>query len=217
MLLRSTLTALLALALIGAAGCDRSADSTGFVKPAGGNVHHNDKFGLTVTSPKGWYVMNFDQTSKMMDTGIEVSAAGNERLKGVAEAAKQKTATIFTFFRLPPGSPVDFNPSVMGAAEDVSLAPGVETGKDYFFHARKLMEASNVPYQFENGYKQRTIGGQVFDEMDLHVALNGQRLGQSYYAARHGGSVVLFITSYKSEDDRKETDAVISSIILDWK
>jgi hypothetical protein len=212
------------VALLAVAGCDvggivkgSGKGSAEGVKAAGKNDYFNKAFGLTVTAPEGWFVADNDQTKKLMDSGVDLAAVGNDKLKAIAQASQGNALNIFAFFAHPPGAPVPTNPSVLGVAEDVSAAPGVTNGKDYFFHVRAMMAQSTMAPTFEDGYKTRTIGGQAFDEMDGHMDLNGISVKQSYFAAKHGNNVVSIVQSWVSDDEHKATNTVIDSIKLDWK
>jgi hypothetical protein len=220
---KSILTCTVLCAAMLAAGCNRDATAGGVEEAAGGlaekvseNAYRNAAFGLTVTAPDSWSVMDNQQTKRLMDVGTDVATAGNDRLKAVAEASKQGTTNIFTFFKHPLGTPVEFNPSVMGVAENLMLAPGVKTGRDYFFHARKLMEQSSMPVEFVGDYTTAKIGGQAFDRMNVRMDVNGVSVNQSYYAARHDNFVVVIIQSYQTDAEREETMAVVDTIKLDW-
>jgi len=134
----------------------------------------------------------------------------------MAEASKQTTSSIFMMFKDPPGTPVEFNPSVIGVAESVLMSPGVKSGKDYFFHARKVMEQSSIAPEIIGDYSTRKIGGQMFDRMETRLDANGITVNQRLYAAKHDNHIILIVQSYKDETQEKETAAVLDSIRLDW-
>lgn len=213
---RSVLMCVTVCAAMLATGCNRDAGDSGVAEKISENTYRNAAFGLTVTAPDGWFVMDNQQTERMMEVGTDVATAGNDRLKAVAEASKQATSNIFAFFKHPVGAPVEFNPSVMGVAENLMMAPGIKTGRDYFFHARKLMEQSSIPLEIVGDYTTTKIGGQAFDRMDVRLDANGVAVSQSYYAARHDNFVVVIIQSYQNEAERKETLAVLDTVRLDW-
>lgn len=226
---RSILMSVLLCTAMLAAGCNRDAGAVAerpageAAEKAGGiaekiseNVYRNRTFGLTVTAPDGWFVMDNDQTERVMEVGVDVATAGNEKLKAVAEASKQATSNIFMMFRHPPGTPVEFNPSVLSVAESLAMAPGVQTGKDYFFHARRLLEQSSMAPEVIGEYSTKTIDGQVFDTMDIRLDTNGVVISQRFFAARHDNHIIMIVQSYQDEAQEKETAAVLDSIQLDW-
>ena len=215
-MIKSILTCAALCAAMLATGCNRDAGASGVAEKVSENTYRNAAFGLTVTAPDTWFVMDNQQTEKLMEAGTDMATAGNDKLKAIADASKQATSNIFTFFKHPVGTPVEFNPSVIGVAENLMMAPGVKTGRDYFFHARKLMEQSSVPIEILGDYTTTKIGGQAFDRMDVRMNANGVSVNQSYYAARHDNFVVVIIQSYQNDAERKETMSVIETIRLDW-
>jgi hypothetical protein len=91
----------------------------------------------------------------------------------------------------------------------------VKTGADYFFHMKRLMQQSNVTYEFKEPTTTREIGGVVFDRLDLTFSLNGQSVDQSYYAARRGDHVVAIIETAGTPEEWRETSALIDTITFD--
>lgn len=184
----------------------------------GANTYANKSLGVTITAIDGWTVIDDTKVKDLMSNSSDAVAGDDKQLKAVLEASRKKSGPFFTSFKLPVGAPVDFNPSLTAAYENVSIAPGVKTGKDYFFHTRKLMERGAIPYVWDDAEaRPRTIGGQSFDEMRVHLERPGlPPIRQSYYAARHGDMVVAFILSYVTSEEREMLDAAVDNIRLDW-
>lgn len=185
-----------------------------FGEQVGKNVYTIPAFGMTVEKPEDWYALDSAQAKLLVDQGKDVSAAGNKELQAVMEASQRNMSELFSFFRYAPGTPTHNNPSVLGVAESVAAAPGIKTGADYFFHAKRLMVQSNAHYEFADSYGERIIGGSKFDRMDVTISLAGVEAQQSYYAARRGDFIVSIIESYKTPEEHEATSAIIDSIKL---
>lgn len=183
----------------------------------GKNVYRNEQFGLTITAPEGWYVADSEVTKQLMEVGADVSLANQSAAKRDAlKASVQRSTNIFSFFRHPPGTPTESNPGLLGMAENVGMEPGITSGRDYFFHARKVLEMGAVPTKIAPDYNQRTIGGQKFDRMDVVMGEASQAIQERYFAARHGASMVVLIEAYRTDEELAELDRVLDSIKLDW-
>lgn len=181
------------------------------------NTYVSEKFGITATAPEGWYVMDSDVTKKLMDVGLNVSTAGADaQTKAAMDASLDRASNIFGFLKHPPGAPVEETAGIMAVAEDVSIAPGVTRGSDYFFHMRKLFERTGQDVQIADSYTTVDIGGQSFDRMDLTMTMMGHTASQRYFAARHANDIIAFIQSYSSPEDLATLDAVLKSIKLAW-
>ncbi len=197
-----------------AAACDRAPKEKAFADAISPNAVRSAAFGITAEKPAGWFSPTQEMQDALLDQAAKVVSHGNDALAGKIEVAMPRSSQIFAMFKYEPGAAVESNPSVIAMAENVSLSPGLKTGKDYFFHFRKLAVTGNSQYEFKEE-STLTIGGKDFDRLDLTLTLNGQSTDQSYYAARFGDEVILFIQSYKSEQERAETDAIIRSIGID--
>ena len=208
-----TLVVLLAILPL-AASCDRAPKQKAFAEAISENAVRSEKFGITAEKPKNWFALSEEMQNAIVDQGAKVASGGNSAVEGAVEAGMARTTQIFGVFKHEPGSPVEFNPNVLAIAENVKIAPGVKTGSDYFYQFRKLAAQTNVQYDFKEETAVK-IGGKEFTRLDLTMTVAGQSADQSYYAARMGDEMILFIQSYKSDADRAETDAVIRSIKFD--
>ena len=195
----------------GAPESDTSGAATG-VAPAQAN---EVPVGVSFNPPEEWYALDEAATSQLMDFGLEVGAPEDKTMRAAAAASGKRTTPLFAAFKYPPGEPVEFNPSLMGALEDVSMVPGVKSGRDYFFHARRMLEQSPIPYTFADEYGAQEIGGRTFDRMDLSVNVSNLVVHQSYYAARSRDKVILIIASYSNEEQQRELAELLEMIELD--
>lgn len=208
--------ALALLAMTSACGND-AAEPASEVVAGSDNTYRADMFGMTVTAPDGWYVAPSDVMDKMMASGQDIATSRmDETTQAMIDGSVARTVNLFTFTEYPPGAPVESSSAILGIAEDVSIMPGIERGRDYFFHARKLMEQSPIPTEIAEEYGERTIGGHVFDRMDVVMGGPERQVRQNYYAARHGDHIVALIASYGTDEQRAALDEVIDSITLDW-
>jgi hypothetical protein len=223
-MIKQTLTPIALAAVMVAAGCGPNGAPAGggsntadLAQPISKNTYQNKPFGITITAPDGWYVADNEMTRQIMDVGKQLTTDGqNAQTKAAMEASLARSSNLFTFLKHAPGTPVDSNPGILGISEDVSVAPGVERGSDYFFHMRKTLDASGADYDVVGDYETRKIGGQDFDRLEIVLRTMGAAASQRYYAARHGKDMVVFIQSYNAPEDLAALDGVLDSVELDW-
>jgi hypothetical protein len=220
------------LVLATVSGCgpnaSREADAAAPAAAAGGmkaeaptavgpNTYTIASQGMTITAPEGWYVADTALMQQLMEVGKDVTTSNMDSgTKAAIDSSLSRAGSLFTFMEVPPGTPREYIPAIMGVSEDVSMMPGLSRGSDYHFHARKLMEQSAVPTTISETYTERMIGGQSFDRMDIKMGIAGQEILQRMYAARHGNHVVAIIQSYKTDEELAKLDQVLDSIKLDW-
>jgi hypothetical protein len=208
--------------LLLASGCGASDEKTtaenadAFARQTNESVLLSPAFGLSIKPPKDWYALGSNELNDLMEMAADVASAGQDDLAAILDASQIKTYNLFAISRYETGFPVDENPNIMAVAENVSSSPGVKNGRDYFFHAKRLMAQATPNYKIEKGYKIRTIGGVDFDQMDLTIELAGILTRQSYYAAKHDDYMIVIIQSYYTEDGKELTSNVIDTIELDW-
>lgn len=200
------------------AGNDAKPDSsTSMVtEEIGDNAFRNEFFGLTVSKPESWHALDQQQQLQLMGLGGDIASSGNDDLKRIVDATAKNNHPLFAFFMYELGSPVTTNPSVIGLAENIGLMTGVKTGRDYFFHVKKLLSNTGMNYELNEEYGERVIGGVAFDSMEVTSTFDGTPIAQTYYAARHGNFVISIIATRGADESVAATSEIIDSIKLDW-
>jgi hypothetical protein len=183
---------------------------------AGDGRYVSDFFDLSVEKPESWYVLSSEELNKIMQVGVDVLAGEDENTRRALDASSVNTVPLFGFFQYKPETPVEFNNNLLAIAENVRLAPGVKTGADYFFHARKMMQNSGLEIRFAEEYGVRDIGGREFASMDSVMTFGDASVGQTIYVRREGDYFLLFTESYKPGSNRDEVAAILDSIQIDW-
>jgi hypothetical protein len=209
----------LALVLLASCGKDEAAPPPASDASAVETGAQSEAAALPVVraeAPPGWYVAESALVDAMMERGGEMMAGDNAALKAISDAAKSSTVPIFTYFKHPPGTPDVSNPGVVALAENVAIAPGVRSGRDYLKSARSLLTQGTIEVAVLDETGGRTIGGQDFDSMTIEMSMPGMAVTQIYHAKRRDDFVIVFIQSYVTEAEKLETDAVLDAVELDW-
>lgn len=173
-------------------------------------------FGVTIEAPATWHRMSNAESDGMMDTGRELIAGDDENMGRMLESSRDNGKVLFSYFEHPPGTPIEFNASVIASAENVSLAPGIQRGSDYLFHMRRMLANSGIVAEFSDGAEETRIDGEVFDSMRTTMQINGLTVHQQVQAARHGDYVISIVRSWMTSEQDAATLALINSIKLDW-
>jgi len=117
-------------------------------------------------------------------------------------------------FKHEPGSPVQSNPNILGIAESLGYLTGIRTGKDYQFHAKNLMEMSQVPYEFTDPSYPETINGTPFEVMPVRLNVGPTSLQQLYYSTVKKGYALSFILTYWTDEELAELKGYLSTLEL---
>lgn len=166
-------------------------------------TYTNQYFNMVVDVPTGWVVQSEAQNKELIDSGAEMIAGDDENMKNALKASHKQTLTLFSFFKYEQGSPVEFNPSIMGIAERVSGMPGIKRGSDYLFHVKNLLESGQMNYEFPSPIFEKEISGVSFDVMPLQLTMGAVTIHQNYYAAKFEDYVLSLISTYSSGDEEE--------------
>lgn len=205
----------LGLCALTGSGCGKKAGEQMDAGRFEGPVYHNDYLGMTITIPADWSVQDREVTRQTARTGEQMLSGNNQNMQAVLEAAESRTVNLFNLFKFPPGSPVPYNPNIYAIAEDNSHTPGIKTGGDYLYHARRLLESGQMEFKFPREVYTETLAGAEFHVMtvDLHVPPTGKMM-QEYYATVRKGYVLVLILSYVTEEERAELHHVLDTMTL---
>ncbi|MBN1501823.1 MAG: hypothetical protein JW982_16820 [Spirochaetes bacterium] len=177
------------------------------------NIYKNSFFSLTASIPEKWFVQSKETTQMLIEKGKDIVAGDDENMKAVIRASDVNTAYLLTVFQNELGTPVEYNASFMIMAENLKLYPGIKTGKDYLFSARRLMNQSQIKYDhLDEDFEKRSIGGKEFYLMNALIKYAGLDIKQTYYCTTLNGFALNVIISYVTDEQKAILDKFVSSI-----
>ena len=208
-----TLIYLLAAAvLVGCSSQEKNLpESFDFGKTENG-TYKNDYFNLEITFDPNWIVQDKQQMNDLVDLGSEMVAGDNESLKSVVKAAQVNTAYLLTIFKHELGAPVEYNPSFMAIAENTKNSPGIKDGSDYLFHAKKMLEQTQIQYYFDNDISEKKIGKSKFHVLEAKLDYVGKTIIQEYICTVSKGFSLSFIISYTTDAEKEELYQIIDNM-----
>lgn len=193
-------------------GCgQKAADKIGYGTLENG-VYRNEYFGMRVNLPKEWYALDDESRKALMQKGRKMIAGQDKNLEAVLDASELNTVNLLVVYKYPPGTPVPYNPSLVCVAEKVGHLPGIKNGSDYLYHARKLMERSQLKYDFAENIHSEKIGGVSFDVQDTEVSTGAFRIQQKYYAAIMKGYAFGLVLSSSTEEEQEALKQILTAM-----
>jgi hypothetical protein len=191
------------------AGCGRDEPpDAGAVKDG---VYENRFFGVSLKIPEGWQVQDAESRKKFLQKGRQLSAGKETQLQEALEQAEQNTLNLLMLFRFPLGSTESYNPGFIVVAEKLVEGAPIQSGTDYLAYAKRAMELSRLPYSF-GAISSATLGGKSFGVMDVEVNVGKSPVKQSYRATVMKGHALVFILSYKEEEDLRSEQQILQSV-----
>jgi hypothetical protein len=180
------------------------------------NIYTNSFFNLTMTLPADWKLQSQQQTENLMKEGRKLVAGEDRNLENAIRATEINTANLIVLYQYELGTAVGYNPSLMLVAENLKFAPGVKTGADYLFHARKLLSQAQIQYDhLDEEFERVDINGQIFYLMNTHIDYLGYEIKQKYYSTILQGFSLNMIITYVSDDQKSELEQSIYTLTLE--
>ena len=175
-------------------------------------VYSHDYLGFSLRLPNGWHIQSEAQLQAQTKMGQDLIAGDDELLKRQMKASEQQSVSLFSVFQHPIGKTPDFNPSISGVAEQVSLASGVKSGADYHKFAKDLLAKGQMDYSFPTPVYSISLGGKNFDVLHAEINFQGVVIRQKYYAFLIEDYVLLFVTSYGNDQQDKMLESILQEI-----
>lgn len=174
--------------------------------------YQNDYFDMEVLFNPNWIVQDKQAMNNLVTRGSELVTGDNKNLKSIVKASQVNTAYLLAVFKHEVGAAVEYNPSFMIVAENTENFQGIKNGKDYLFHAKKLLKQTQMSYLFEKEVFEKKIGECLFHVMEAKLDYMGKIIIQEYISTVNRGFSLSFIISYTTEEEKNELYEVINNI-----
>jgi hypothetical protein len=172
----------------------------------------NSFFGLEITLPSDWILLTKAQLQNLTEKGKKLLAGDNERMKKIVKAADVDDANLFGVFKYEMGAAVNYNPNLILVAANLKNSPGVKTGDDYLFHARKLLKQSQLYDYIDEECEKEIINNQEFYLMSAYIKAMGLNLKQTYYATVRNGFALMVAISFIDDEEKDNLEKTVKSI-----
>lgn len=209
--IKSTLIFIVAIMLM-TTGCAKKASDEIDFGAIKNNIYKNKYFSLSVTLPPTWSVQDENSRKQNIKLAKKMLAGDDKNLTAVMKASEMSSVSLFTATKHPIGTPVSFNPSISCVAERISHMPGLKTGQDYLFHAKKLLQSSQMKVSFPKKFSNQSLGGHDFGVMYVDMNIRGTRLHQKYYATLLKGYALAFVISFSTNEDELALQNILNSM-----
>jgi hypothetical protein len=176
-------------------------------------LYSNTYFKFEMSVPPDWVIQTKEQTDALMKKGEELIAGDNQNLKSALKASEVNVANLLYASQYEKGAAVEYNPSMLMNAENVRDSPGIKSGKDYLFQARRILEQSQMKYDhIDKEFSKETIGGIDFYKMNAEITYLGLSIRQIYYCSIRYGFSLNIIISFVNDEQKSELSKSIQSI-----
>ncbi|MDM7860942.1 hypothetical protein QTP81_10070 [Alteromonas sp. ASW11-36] len=177
-----------------------------------GLVYSNDKFGVTITKPESWYAQEIAEIIATQQMGADLMAGDDENMQAILDNSLDTTLPLFGFFESAPGAPVSSNASLIGVAENISMAPGLESACDYLYHARQLMARSQIRTEMQDECLTYEVDGSTLHYFNAVMDFGAYKVHQKYLACLSGDHALAFVYSMMNTDNVPALDNMVKNL-----
>jgi len=173
----------------------------------------NSYFDFEITIPANWIIQNKEQMEKMAKAGMDMVIGDDANLKAAVKVSEINTTNLLVVNQYERGSAVEYNPGIVIVAENIKDYPGIKTGSDYLFQVRKLLDQSQVKYDYiDKESSRKVISGIDFYKMNAGIVYMGIEIKQIYYSTVLKGFSFNVIISFINDEQKADLITAINSI-----
>ncbi len=173
-----------------------------------GDQYSNEYFDLILKFDTTWFTMDQEQLKAMTNAGKELIKSKNAEFGEMLDLAMLQTVYLFGLSQYEQGAPVDYNPSFLMLAENLSNAPGVKKGEDYLFHTKNALKQTGMDYTFGEQYDE--MNG--FAVLSAELAYMGMKIKQHYATKVVNGYALSCILSFTDDSQQAALYEIVKSI-----
>lgn len=173
-----------------------------------GNIYQNDYFGMSITFPKEWVILDKAQMDSVMKLGEGQSKENYSDLQ--KKDMENRSVYMLFLFRHSLLSPVPFNSNFLSLAERVKTFNNIKTGGDYL----KIIidPISAMPENTVSPISKTLINGVEFYTARTLNKTVEMSISQKMYCIVKKGYAIFFALSYVDENEGIELEKIMNSI-----
>jgi hypothetical protein len=178
-----------------------------------GGVYSNDFFGISFTTPPGWFTQDAEAKKRIVDNGMEVVGEGaSARKKAEMEAAMKRTYFLVSVSKYDPSTPgTDFNALMMCIAERVPSAI-IKTEAEYIRMSLRALQGTSARATMAGPVRTVKLGGVNFATADVKMTLGPMVAVQRYYVRLMKGHAFALVYTYVDDADLKPLEELLASV-----
>ncbi|MEM9345536.1 MAG: hypothetical protein AAGB26_02850 [Planctomycetota bacterium] len=175
-------------------------------------TYNHEHFGLSITFPEEWDIMERSQFEKVMNVGTDaLTDSGVD--KRAAEASKNNTIAMFMVtkggFSFENGTDCGFN-----AMTERVKGSGIETGKAYNDTIMKMYK--DIGMRVTSGSsRDQTISGVEFSVQPMTFRAPRGKVMVELYSARIGDYMLVFSSTAGSDQEQADVNELIKEIKIE--
>lgn len=177
-------------------------------------VYRNEYLGFRILLPQDWSLQNEEMEKRLTKAGSDYLGHNESESRVMQEQAEETVNYLFTLFKYPLGTVIDYNPNIIGLAENVADYPGIKTGKEYLQHVRNQLLAAQADFVVSDGSDTYILDGRTFYVLRTDLNFMGTIVKQRHYATKINEYILLFTYSYQKKESEEELLKILKSVVF---
>ncbi len=212
---KSTCILIVLTVLLGMSSCSSVDNATINSESLEEGVYRNEYLGFSIRLPQDWALQNEEMEKKITKAGSDYLGQNDSEARVMQEQAEASVVYLFTLFKYPLGTVVDYNPNIIGLAENVADYPGIQSGQEYLEHVRNQLLGSQGNFVVSNTSETYTLDGRTFHILRTDLNFMGNIVKQKHYATKINEYILLFTYSYYKNETEEELLRILKSVDFD--
>lgn len=181
-----------------------------------GNTFIHEGLGIRLPFPEDWVILPPEAQGDMSRGGRELLSGGDPTGGAYASAGAPTSRMLFQVNRYPLGTVQGMNPSLVGAVENISARPQIQTAVDYLQMLQSFLEQGGTPIAFEPIAPSSLLGGQEFAILAVTLRPAADLIiGQVYYARRVDHGIFTIVATTSTPLDWQLMENILTGLVMD--
>lgn len=177
------------------------------------NIYKNSFFNFTINIPTDWAIQNKEQIEALKRHGEALMAGDNAQMKAILKASEINSAILLGAFKYELGSAVEYNPGISIVVENIKNFPGIKSGNEYLYQARRIMKNSQIKYDhIDEEFEKIEIDGLEFYRMNAEMNYMELNIKQIYHSTTLNGFGFSIIVSFVKESNKEELMNILKTV-----
>ena len=208
----TALISVLVAVLLGMSSCTTVDKATIDAETFEEGVYRNEYLGFSIRLPQDWSLQNEEMEKRITKAGSDYLGQNDSESRVMQEQAEAAVVYLFTLFKYPLGTVVDYNPNIIGLAENVGDYPGITSGQEYLQHVRNQLLASQGNFVVSDTSHTYILDGRTFHILRTDLNFMGTIVKQKHYATKIKDYILLFTYSYYKHETEEELLNILKSV-----
>jgi hypothetical protein len=181
-----------------------------------GNIFIHQGLGVRLPVPEDWVILPPEAQGDQTRRGRELLSGGDPTGGAYANAGAPTSRMLFQVNRFPPGTVQGMNPSLVGAVENISARPQIQTAVDYLQMLQSFLQQGGAPIVFEPIAPNAVLGGQEFAVLAVTLRPSADLIiGQVYYARRVDDGIFTIVATTATPQDWQIMETTLAGLVME--